>query len=67
MVAFKLYARIKTIVSVSCQENLQEAVTERCSLKSIKSEKIKTFYLLSVLEEPLQIDYSKACSNMEQA
>ena len=33
----------------------------------LKSENIETLYLLSALKEPVQIDYKKACSVMEQA
>ena len=33
----------------------------------LKSENIETLYLLSALKEPLQINYKKACSAMEQA
>ena len=38
LAAFKIYAIIKTVVSVGCHEYLTEAVTERCSLNQLKSE-----------------------------
>ena len=60
MVAFEIYAIIKT-VSIVYHEHLQEAVTERCSLKSFESENIETLYLLSELKEPVQIEYKRAC------
>ena len=58
LVAFKIY-----VITIKKNNLINENLKENNLMK----ENIETSYLLSALEEAVQIDYKKACSVMEQA